>query len=158
MQWAWAHGQITAKPVTVIDHILPNQSSKPEHQPAMPWRIIPKFVKVHLARLEPGDSARAALLLLILTTTRSGEVRGAGWEEFDLTKYVRTIPASRMKAKEPHRVPLSKAAIALLKALKEQQLHETLVFPSPREKVLSDMTLLQRFFAASKPRAIRQAV
>lgn len=141
MQWAWAHGHITANPVTVIDHILPKQSSKPEHQPAMPWRIIPEFMKVHLAKLEPGDSTRAALLLLILTATRSGEVRGAVWEEFDLIKCVWTIPASRMKAKEPHRVPLSKAAIALLKALKEQQLHETLVFPSPREKVLSDMTL-----------------
>lgn len=141
MQWAWAHGHITANPVTVIDHILPKQSSKPEHQPAMPWRIIPEFVKAHLAKLEPGDSTRAALLLLILTATRSGEVRGAVWEEFDLTKCVWTVPASRMKAKEHHRVPLSKAAIALLKALKEQQLHETLVFPSPREKVLSDMTL-----------------
>lgn len=141
MQWAWAHGHITANPVTVIDHILPKQSNKPEHQPAMPWRIIPEFVKAHLAKLEPGDSTRAALLLLILTSTRSGEVRGAIWEEFDLTKNVWTIPASRMKAKEPHRVPLSKAAMALLKTLKGQQLHETLVFPSPREKVLSDMTL-----------------
>lgn len=141
MQWAWAHGHITANPVTVIDYILPKQSSKPEHQPAMPWPIIPGFVKAHLAKLESGDSTRAALLLLILTATRSGEVRGAVWEEFDLTKCVWTIPASRMKAKEPHRVPLSKAAIALLKELKEQQLHETLVFPSPREKVLSDMTL-----------------
>jgi Arm DNA-binding domain len=36
MQWAWAHGHITANPVSVIDHILPKQSVKPEHQPAMP--------------------------------------------------------------------------------------------------------------------------
>ncbi|MNN03725.1 Prophage CP4-57 integrase [compost metagenome] len=38
-------------------------------------------------------------------------------------------------------MPLSQAAVTLLKALKAQQQHDTLVFPSPREKVLSDMTL-----------------
>jgi hypothetical protein len=46
-----------------------------------------------------------------------------------------------MKAKEPHRVPLSAPALALIKTLKEQKQHETLVFPSPCEQVLSDMTL-----------------
>lgn len=46
-----------------------------------------------------------------------------------------------MKAKETHRVPLSEKAWALIKTLKEQRWHETLVFPSPRQKMLSDMTL-----------------
>ncbi|MBN3777302.1 tyrosine-type recombinase/integrase [Burkholderia sp. Ac-20345] len=141
MQWAWAHGHITANPVTVIDHILPKQSSKPEHQPAMPWQQVPKFVTAHLAEHKPTDSTRAALLFLILTATRSGEVRGTTWDEFDLRSGTWNIPGHRMKAKEPHRVPLSSHAIALVKTLKEIRLHETLVFPSPREKVLSDMTL-----------------
>jgi integrase len=141
MQWAWAHGHISANPVSVIDHILPKQSAKPEHQPAMPWRQIPKFVTAHLAEHEPGDSTRAALLFLILTATRSGEVRGATWDELDLHAGVWNIPAARMKAKEPHRVPLSEKALTLVKTLKQSQLHDTLVFPSPREKMLSDMTL-----------------
>ncbi|RQS04970.1 DUF4102 domain-containing protein [Burkholderia sp. Bp9002] len=141
MQWAWAHGHITANPLTVVDHILPKQSTKAEHQPAMPWRQVPKFVAAHLADHKPTDSTRAALLFLILTATRSGEVRGATWDEFDLLSGVWNIPAARMKAKEPHRVPLSKHALLLVKAIKERQLHDTLVFPSPREKVLSDMTL-----------------
>ena len=141
MQWAWAHGHITANPVAVVDHILPKQNAKPEHQPAMDWRDVPAFVKEHVANLERGDSTRAALLLLILTATRSGEVRGAAWGEFDLDAGIWTVPAARMKMKEPHRVPLSAAAHALVKALKEQKQHETLVFPSPRGKVLSDMTL-----------------
>ncbi|WP_265183114.1 tyrosine-type recombinase/integrase [Burkholderia paludis] len=51
------------------------------------------------------------------------------------------IPASRMKAKEAHRIPLSEKVLALLKWLQQHQLHETLVFPSPRAKVLNDMTL-----------------
>ena len=141
MQWAWAHGHVAANPVGVIDHILPKQSRKAEHQPAMPWRMIPEFTKTHLSNIAPGESTRAALLLLILTATRSGEVRGATWSEFDLKKNIWTIPAERMKAQEPHRIPLSKASLELIKSLKEIQLHETLVLPSPREKVLSDMTL-----------------
>ena len=36
MQWAWAHGHITANPVSVVDLILPKQNAKKEHQPAMP--------------------------------------------------------------------------------------------------------------------------
>lgn len=141
MQWAWAHGHVTSNPVSVVDHILPKQSMKPEHQPAMPWRNVPTFVAVHLAKLKPGDTTRAALLLLIFTATRSGEVRGATWNEFDLKARTWIIPANRMKTGEPHRVPLSDAAVALLTSIRQVQLHETLVFPSPREKVLSDMAL-----------------
>jgi integrase len=75
-----------------------------------------------------------------LPRSAEGRIRGAVWNEFDLTGGIWTIP-SVMKAKEPHRVPLSASALALVKTLKEQTQHETLVFPSPREKVFSDMTL-----------------
>ncbi|WP_423380308.1 tyrosine-type recombinase/integrase [Burkholderia sp. LMG 32019] len=141
MQWAWAHGHIASNPVMAVDYILPKQSTKTTHQPAMPWRQVPQFVATHLAKHTPTDSTRAALLFLILTAARSGEVRGATWDEFDLFGRVWNIPAGRMKAKEAHRIPLSEKALALIKLLKEHQLHETLVFPSPREKILNDMTL-----------------
>lgn len=141
MQWAWAHGHIAANPVTVVDHILPKQTGKKEHQPAMPWRDVPAFVKKHVAGFKQGEATRAALLFLILTAARSGEVRAAVWNAFDLDAGVWTIPTERMKAKEAHRVALSPPALELVKALKKQKLHETLVFPSPRGKVLSDMVL-----------------
>ncbi|UVS96351.1 MULTISPECIES: tyrosine-type recombinase/integrase [Burkholderia] len=141
MQWAWAHGHITANPVSVVDHLLPKQGARAEHQPAMPWRDIPAFVKSHLCNIEPSENTRAALLFAILTGARSGEVRGADWGEFDIGAAVWTIPGERMKAKEPHRVPLSAAALSMVKTLNKQRQHETLVFPSPRSKVLSDMTL-----------------
>ncbi|MFP6558339.1 tyrosine-type recombinase/integrase [Paraburkholderia sp. B3] len=141
MQWAWAHGHISANPVSVVDHILPKQGAKKEHQPAMPWREVPAFAKAQLRDIEPGDNTRVALLFLILTAARSGEVRGATWGEFDLDAGIWTVPGERMKAKIPHRVPLPAAAHALVKQLKEQKQYETLVFPSPRGKVLSDMTL-----------------
>jgi integrase len=141
MQWAWAHGHITANPVGVVDHILPKQNAKKEHQPAMPWRDAPASAKAQLRDIEPADNTRAALLFLILTAARSGEIRGATWGEFDLDAGIWTVPGERMKAKKPHRVPLSSPALDIVKTLKEQQQHETLVFPSPRGKVLSDMTL-----------------
>jgi len=80
-------------------------------------------------------------LFLILTAARSGEVRGATFDEFDLKAGIWTIPGERMKANEPHCVALSAPALALVKLLKHQKPHESIVFLSPREKVLSDMTL-----------------
>lgn len=69
-----------------------------------------------------------------------GEVRGATWGEFDLHAGICTIPGARTTTKEPHRVPLSSAGLALVEALKEQKQRETQVFPKPR-KMLCDMTL-----------------
>jgi integrase len=73
MQWAWAHGHIAANPVSVVDHILPKQNAKKEHQPAMSWRDVPAFVKTHLAEFKQRE-ARAAWLFLVLTAARSGKV------------------------------------------------------------------------------------
>ncbi|WP_346778381.1 site-specific integrase [Paraburkholderia sp. Tr-20389] len=140
--------------MSVVDHLLPKQNAKKEHQPAMHWREIPAFARAQLRDIEPGDSTRAAMLFAILTAARSGEVRGATWSEFDLDAGIWTVPGERMKAKETHRVPLSSEALALVRRLKEQKQNETLVFPSPRGKVLSDMTLtalLRRVKAVSDP-------
>jgi integrase len=98
-------------------------------------------VRDHLSERQPEDMTRAALLFAILTAARSGEVRGATWSEFDLAAAVWTVPGERMKAKVPHRVALSRPAAALVERLKGLKLHDELVFPSPRGKVLSDMTL-----------------
>lgn len=72
-----------------------------------------------MARLhrEQKDLAARALEFAILTAARDGEVRGATWPEIDLGAAVWTVPADRMKASRPHRVPLSPAAVKLLKAL-----------------------------------------
>ena len=73
------------------------------------------------------------------------------WEEIDWTQRIWTIPAERMKAHMPHRVPLTDRALDILRNL--QGLHDTLVFPSPRDEVvLSDMamtTFLRRTQAPS---------
>ena len=63
------------------------------------------------------------------------------WGEIDLKEKVWTIPASRMKAKVQHRVPLSTRAVAILKSQRALHPDADLVFPSPRGLVLSDMAL-----------------
>lgn len=138
MAWAWAHGHVESNPVDVVDYLLAKQTDRPEHMPAMPWRDIAGWARLHMK----ADSVSAlALEFLILTACRSGEVRGAEWSEFDIEAGAWTIPAERMKAKAPHRVPLSPRAVEIVKAQAGQ--HERWVFPSLRGKQLTDMALTQ---------------
>ena len=90
-------------------------------------------------RVARGLGARA-LEFAVLTAARSGEVRGATWSEIDLKAALWTIPAARMKSGREHRVPLSKPAIKLLRALPGDRLPEDHVFPGMRGP-LSDMSL-----------------
>ncbi len=76
----------------------------------------------------------AAIKFLILTCVRPGEVRGAVRSEFDLKKAVWHIPAERMKMRNPHDVPLSNQAIALLEEVWPLSEGFELVFPSIRSK------------------------
>ena len=84
--------------------------------------------------------AARAVEFAILTASRSGEVRGACWSEIDLAAKVWTIPASRMKAKREHEVPLSDAAMALLKSMPRID-GTDLIFPGTKGQALSDMSL-----------------
>ncbi|HFI7742307.1 TPA: tyrosine-type recombinase/integrase [Escherichia coli] len=143
MQWAWAHGFCSANPVDVVDHLLPQQVSasiRTEHQPAMPWKVIPLYIASRVYTEDRYNVTRGLLLFVILTACRSGEARAMEWCEIDFKRKIWTIPPSRMKGGVRHRVPLSQQAIGLLEQMRG--LHEMLVFPSPRKQtVLSDMVL-----------------
>jgi integrase len=122
-----------------LDQLLPRTSKikKVTHFKALPWRQVPPFLET--LRKREGMGARA-LELLILTVCRSGEVRGAAWPEFDLQSRLWRIPADRMKSDKEHQIPLSTAAISLLKTL--PRLDDTeLLFPSAGAGTISDMTL-----------------
>lgn len=81
-----------------------------------------------------------ALEFLALTACRSQEVRGAQWDEIDLDAAIWIIPSARMKMGKEHRIPLTKDALELLKALPRFK-DNPLVFPAARGGQLSDMTL-----------------
>ena len=108
------------------------------HQPALPWQRVPEFMAD--LRSREGMGARA-LEFAILTAARSGEVRGATWDEIDLAAKEWTIPGERMKTGKPHRVPLSPDAVALLESQPRME-GQPLVFPAPRGGKISDVTLL----------------
>jgi len=123
-----------------LDKLLPARSKvkKTEHHAALPWLQMGAFM-VKL-REQEGTAAKA-VELAILTACRSGEVRGAVWEEFDLDAGIWIIPPERMKAKKEHRVPLQEKAIQLLRKQKEL-FPNGYVFPGMKEgKPLSDMSL-----------------
>jgi integrase len=93
---------------------------------------------------------KLALEFLVLTAARSGEVRMAEWSEIILHDAARVaeattatweVPAERMKMKRPHRVPLAPCALEILREASELGGGSGLIFPGPRGKPLSDMTL-----------------
>ncbi|MDI5987033.1 integrase arm-type DNA-binding domain-containing protein [Halomonas sp. M4R5S39] len=143
LDWATAGGHRTgdnpARWRGNLDARLPNPSkvATKRHHSALPIDDIPRFMR-HLATME-GSGARC-LEFAILTATRSREAKGVRWSEIDLGARLWTIPADRMKAGKEHRVPLSRAAVALLKALPRHE-GTDLVFPSARGKLLSENTL-----------------
>jgi len=143
MKWCWAQQLVKANPVDVVDHLLPQQPGKRErttHQPSMPWRDTPAFVKGVL-HASAANVTRALLEFVILTAARSGEARAMTWAEVDLQAKLWTVPANRMKAKVIHRVPMSARAIEILAAQRALHPDADLVFPAPRGAVLSDMAL-----------------
>jgi integrase len=116
----------------------PRKVAAAEHHAALPYDKMPAFM-ARLRKIE-GESARA-LQFAILTAARSGEVRGATWSEVDFVNKTWTIAGERMKAKRPHRVPLSQEAVRVLRAQPFGKPAD-LVFKSARNgRQLSDMAM-----------------
>ncbi len=125
----------------MLDKVLP----KPDkvrtkvHHAAAPYADLPRI----MAALHDKEHVSAlALRFIILTACRSGEGRGAMWDEIDLDAKLWTIPAARMKAAKPHRVPLADDAVAILRTMQEWRREAcTLVFPGARGGLLSDVAV-----------------
>jgi integrase len=99
-----------------IQNLLPRKTKvrKVKHHPAMAYGDVPAFMDG--LRQRTSISARA-LAFTVLTAARTSETLHAKWSEIDVGKAVWTIPSERMKAGLEHRVPLSKAALAILAKL-----------------------------------------
>jgi len=125
----------SANPLSGIEKALPKQRDKATHFRSLPYGELPDL----MSKLAFADGMGAlALRFAILTAARSGEVRGANWNEFDETAW--TIPAGRMKAKTEHRVPLSEEAQEIIESVRG--FDPDLVFPGAKSgKPLSDMSL-----------------
>ncbi|PWW03799.1 integrase [Hoeflea marina] len=135
----WRSGENPALWRGHLRNILPPRAKLTRgHHAAMGYADVPAFV-IRLRSL--AAMAARSLEFLILTAARSGEVLGARWSEFDLDQMVWTVPAARMKAGRPHRVPLSKRAGELLTELRVSSQSE-FVFPGQRPgRPLSGMAM-----------------
>lgn len=141
-RYAVQTGRLQHNPAIELSDIL--KGRKEQHRPSLPREELPAFLR----DLETyGDRGRLitklALELLILTFVRSGELRGARWEEFNLEEKLWRVPAHRMKMKTEHLVPLSKQAVEVLKQIHQISGQYDLVFPSERTRTdcMSDGTL-----------------
>lgn len=139
-----------------LKELLPAASkvAKESNHPALQLDDAPRWLADLQSR--QGMPARA-LEFTALTAARSGEVRGAAWDEIDLEAGLWIIPAHRMKMQREHRVPLTPAAVALLKALHRFD-DNPLVFPAVRGGMLSDMALsmlMKRMHVADEGRGNR---
>ena len=91
----------------------PKKVGKPRsHYKALPYKEVPAL----MAKLAKIDTAASrALRLTILCATRTKETIGARWEKISFDDKVWSIPASRMKMKRPHDIPLSDQAVDILR-------------------------------------------
>jgi integrase len=123
-----------------LESLLPKKTKvrAVEHLAALPYSEVAAFMAQ--LRGQEGIAARA-LEFTILTAALAGEVVGAGWDEFDMARRIWVVPASRMKARKEHRVPLSDAAMAILERMAELR-QNNFVFPGRFGGVLAADTML----------------
>lgn len=140
MKWAIAQGYRSDDPTLALNQVLPKPNRKPKHRASLPYTDVADCLNV-IKNSDAMLSTKLAIELLVLTATRSGEVRLANWSEIDFEARTWTIPAARMKMKEVHIIPLSDRALDVLhqaKALGDN----SLIFPGMRSgRPMSDMTM-----------------
>lgn len=140
----WAASKALRSPMdlSIMDAGLPKQPKRTDnHFKAMDYEKVPAFVAT--VRAAPETIGRLALLFTIFTAARSGETRGATWEEIDEEAAEWTIPGERMKAGREHVVPLSTPALAILKRAREFRIDRkgSPIFPGKGGQPVSDMTI-----------------
>ena len=141
MKWSIAQGYRMDDPAgEQLGAALPKNGNHRQHHRALHYsQVADAIARVQSSGAFP--STILALQFLVLTATRSGEVRGARWDEIDLDSRTWTIPGERMKAKRPHRVPLTRRALEILSEARAFDFGSGLVFPNTKGKAMSDSTM-----------------
>ena len=122
---------------------LPKMPGIKRHQRSIPYAEVPAALS-RVADSGASLASKLCLKFIVLTATRSGEARGARWDEIDIDAGVWTVPAERMKGGHAHRVPLARQALDVLNEARVIDDESGLVFPSPLKpgRPLSDGTPL----------------
>jgi len=130
LRYAIATGRADRNPAADLRGALP-----PVKQSHLAAIIEPNAIGGLLRAMDAYNGSlvtKCALRLAPLVFVRPGELRQAEWAEFDLDKAQWNIPAEKMKMREPHIVPLSPQAVAILRELHPLTGRGRYVFPSAR--------------------------
>jgi len=143
MLWAIAQGYREDNPAgAAVGAALPKNGVRPQHLAALPYaEVAGAIATVRGSGAYPATGL--AFEFLVLTACRSGEVRGARWEEVDLEAREWRIPAARMKTNREHRVPLSSRALAVLEEAQALADGSGVVFPSERGRALDGAAIVK---------------
>ena len=106
-------------------------SPQKNHMPSLSPEQLPELMSA-LANASIKKTTRCLIEWQLHTMTRPSEAAGTKWEEIDLDKKLWAIPATRMKKKRPHKVPLSPQMLALLEVMKPISANRKYVFPADR--------------------------
>lgn len=135
-------GKLQTNPASELTGVL--KVRKVTHRASLPNKELGQLlVDLESYHKQGRLLTKLALKLLVYTFVRSGELRGARWDEFDLENSVWRIPADRMKMKTEHLVPLSHQAIVIIQELKPITSQYILLFPSEtnNQNPMSDNTM-----------------
>ena len=159
MEWAVAMGLRPDNPCDRIGPVLGSQGGVVRHMRALPHGEVSSAIETVRA-----SSARPVVKLafefLVLTATRSGEVRGALWTEIDRGEGAWIIPARRTKAAREHRVPLCRRALEILEEARALDRGSPLVFPGLRRNPIATTALselLRELKIAAVPHGFRSS-
>ena len=159
MGWAVAMELRPDNPCDRIGPALGAQNYTVKRMKALPHREVSSAIgKVWTSSSKPA--VKLAFELLVLTATRSGEVRGAAWTEIDLKHGVWIIPAGRTKTNREHRIPLSRRALEILEEARALGRGSPLVFPGRQGKLLDGTVftrLLKRLGIDAVPHGFRSS-
>ena len=160
MKWAIAQGYRLDNPAgEAIGAALPKPGGIQRHHRALPYGEVADAIRT-VRQSEAAVAVKLAFEFLVLTACRSGEVRGARWEEMDLEAGEWKIPAERMKHKREHRVPLSLRAREILFEAKQNTVNSEWIFPSPTRRALPGYvfnTLLWELGVPAVPHGFRSS-
>ncbi|WP_260862760.1 tyrosine-type recombinase/integrase [Citrobacter sp. Marseille-Q6884] len=122
------------------------QGHESNHYPFLNAPELPAFFEA-LSRYSGSELVVLAARLLIITGLRTGELRGASWQEIDDYAAVWEIPAERMKMRRPHIVPLSQQALSIIARIREITGRYPLMFPGRNDprRTMSEASINQVF-------------
>ncbi len=140
--WCIASGFRSDNPAgEAVTAILPKCKPATVHRKALHHSDVANAIEQIRGNNKAHWATKAALEFIALTASRSGEVTGAKWTEFDMTEATWTVPAERMKKGREHRVPLSERAMSILKDAMRYADTSGLVFPSSTGKEIANGVL-----------------